>query len=102
MDMQVAMTAVVVGLHAEDGIRVADEVLEVSGVLFRTVSRRHATRHAVWLGCCQIARLDARWAALSPTSAKRLDLPALSQLGTASCRARVCQYVTLSVVTRPL
>src|SRR3546814_9525836 len=30
------------------------------------------------LVCCQIARLDARCAALSPTSAKRLDLPALS------------------------
>src|SRR3546814_1044386 len=48
--------------------------------LFRSrgVSRRHATRHTDWLVCCQIARLDARCAALSPTSAKRLDLPALS------------------------
>src|SRR3546814_17818408 len=47
-------------------------------VLGRGVSRRHATRHTDWLVCCQIARLDARCAALSPTSAKRLDLPALS------------------------
>src|SRR3546814_674317 len=77
-----------------------------SACLFFFSSRRRHTRCALVTGVqtCALpiselflehhpAMTEAGLAALSHAAADRWKLPALTQIGRASCRERVCQYV---------